>query len=216
MTLDAIGDEILFTSAALAADPDAADLAAPVETWLALIDAARAADRKARHAIAKTDAARVVANDRLDRACAAFGDDLYAAVAKDRTSARWTQFFSMPVSRFVRQALGRQVQTVRGWLAGSKDAVLEQHRAVLEARAADADAALVATKGTALVRGEVHQGREHLAEELTRERDGLRDALAARARERHLAREWADLFFRTEAHAAAPAEADPAATAPAV
>src|SRR5690349_5453945 len=133
--------------------------------------------------IANTDAARAVANVRLDRACVGFGDSLLAAVKKDRTSARWKQFFrDLAVSQFIRQALDRQVSTVRGWLGASQDPVLEQHRAELERWSKVAEAALEQTRGSSAVRGEAWVAREELAEGLTRERDGLRDALAARAR----------------------------------
>jgi hypothetical protein len=215
MTFDTFEDEMLFTRAALAADPDSADLVSATESWLGLIDAARAKDRDARAAIANTDAARVVANGRLDRACGAFGDDLHRAVEKDRAATRWTQFFSVPVSRFVRQALSRQSVTVRAWLMSSMDAVLEQHRDALERWTAAAEKALVQTRGTALVRGGARQAREELAEELTRERDGLHDALRSRGRERGLPRDWSDVFFRVESRSGAAAVDEPAEPAPA-
>ena len=201
-------DEVLFTEAALKADPDAADLAAQAEGWLGVIDAARAHERGARRALAETDAERAVADQRLDAACVGFGDELLLAVKKDREARRWTQFFSVPVSRFVRRALERQVSTVRGWLAlaAGQEAVLDTHRAGLERWATAADEAITRTRGTALVRGQAAQARVEMAEALTRERDGLHEALAARARERDLPREWPSVFFRLERRrAAAPA-----------
>lgn len=83
-------------------------------------------------------------------------------------------------------------------LGASQDPVLEQHRAELERWSKVAEAALEQTRGSSAVRGEAWVAREELAEGLTRERDGLRDALAARARERDLPRDWPDLFFRVE------------------
>ena len=173
-----------------------------------MIDAARAQERGARRALAETDAERAVADQRLDAACVGFGDELLLAVKKDREARRWTQFFSVPVSRFVRRALERQVSTVRGWLAlaAGQEAVLDTHRAGLERWATAADEAITRTRGTALVRGQAAQARVEMAEALTRERDGLHEALAARARERDLPREWPSVFFRLERRrAAAPA-----------
>lgn len=213
MMFDTIEEEILFTTAALAADPDAQDLAAATDGWLALLDAARAAERDARRAVVNTDARRAVANGRLDEACAAFGDDLYRAVDKDRTSARFTQFFPAPVNRFVRQALSKQVQTVQAWLGSSKDPVVEQHRAELHAWSSAAQQALLDTRATALARGTARQAREHLAEELTRGRDGLHDALGARGRERKRPRSWPDAFFRAETRPTSAAEPEPPAPA---
>lgn len=197
-TFDTIEAEILFTRAALRADPDASDLLPHTDAWLSLVEPARAKERAAREAVENANAERAVANARLDATCIAFGDDLHTAVQKDHRAARWLQFFSVAVSSFVKQALARQIATVKGWLTSSKDPVLEKHRANLETWSARADGALVKTRGTALVRGEAHQAREELAAELTRERDGLHEALSARARERQLPRSFADVFFRTE------------------
>ncbi len=203
ITFDDAEDEILFTRAALRADPDAEDLLGLTDGWMAAVDGARQKERAAREALLNADARRTVANGRLDVACTAFGDDLWLAVGRDRTAARWRQFFAQSVSRFIRQALSRQVATVQSWL-GATDPALSPHRTTLERWAQAAADALVATRGTALVRGESWQAREEMADELTRERDGLWMALASRARERGLPRDWPDLFFRVEARKVGP------------
>jgi len=69
ITFDDAEDEVLFTRAALMADPDASDLVPMTDSWLPLIDTARAKDRTARAARVTADAARIVANDRFDTAC---------------------------------------------------------------------------------------------------------------------------------------------------
>jgi hypothetical protein len=196
MTLDEIETEIFFTRAALKADPDAQDLLPMTDDWISLVDTARAKDRAAREAGADADATRVVANSRLDRACERFGDDLFLAVKKDRTAARWTQFFSVAVSKFVRQALSKQVARVKAWLL-STDPALEPHRGDLDTWSKASAAALAQTAGVATVRGEARIAREQTADDLTRERDGLYEGLSARARERGLPRDWASQFFRT-------------------
>jgi hypothetical protein len=215
ITLDEAEDEILFTIAALKADPDAAELVSMTGDWLSLVDAARKRDRAARQAQMEADAARVVANDRLDRACERFGDELFLAVEKDRKSARWVQFFSVAVSKFVRQRLDKQVQKVRGWLESS-DGVLDKHRGPLDTWSKAAGEAVQKTHAVAMVRGEARIAREEMAEDLTRERDGLHDALSGRAREIGLPRDWPDLFFRTMSRSAPEeAESPPAAPPPA-
>ncbi|HSN97603.1 MAG TPA: hypothetical protein VLS89_04865 [Candidatus Nanopelagicales bacterium] len=195
MTFDDMEVQAFFTRAGMKADPDAADLVPLTDGWIPMIDAARAKDRVAREAQADTDAARVVANTRLDRACEQVGDELYLAVDKDRESARWKQFFPATVTRFVRQALAKQVARVFGWLE-SKDPVVEKHRTALDTWAKAADTAVKRTAGIATVRGEARVAKEQLAEDFTRERDGVHDALSARGRERGLPREWADQFFK--------------------
>jgi hypothetical protein len=208
-TFDDLEDEVLFTTAALAADPDAADLATMTSTWLSQIAAARAQSLAVRQEAAKADARRIVANARLDVACTTFGDALLAAVAKDRTSARWRTFFAEPVSSFVKQALATQVRTVRGWLALPADAALEPLRPTLTTWADAADAAQTQTASVGASRGQVWQAREALAEALTRERDGLHSALGQRARDRNLARDWPDLFVLVRRARAERAELDP-------
>jgi hypothetical protein len=197
-TFDDAEDEVLFTTSMVKADPDASDLVSMTDSWLGIIDGARAKDRTARTAQAMADAARVVSNHHLDIACTKFGDDLFLAVDKDRTQRRWIQFFVIPVGRFIRIALAKQVARVRGWLDNSKDPVLEKHRDPLDQWSKAAAGALEKTSGVALVRGEASIAREQMAEDLTNERDGLHDALSARARERGLSRDWPDLFFRTQ------------------
>lgn len=207
ITFDDAEDEVLFTRAALLADPDAAAQAAQTAAWLAIVDGARAKDRTAREAVMNTDAARIVANTRLDLACVAFGDDLFLAVGKDTKGVRWTQFFAIAVSRFIKQRLADEAAKVRNWL-GSKEPALDKHRSALDLWSAASLTAIEKTHGIALVRGEATIAREEMAEDLTRERDGLHDALSAHAREVGLPRNWADQFFRIKGR---PVTAKPAA-----
>ncbi len=196
MSLDVLEDEVLFTIASMEADPDASPLVPMTEGWLEHISAVRAIELGARKTIAATDARRMVANGRLDSACTSFGDDLLLACGKDTASPRWRQFFRSPVSRFVRTSLSKQVGIVLGWLS-SPDTVLVKHKPALETWATKADTALKETAALAMTRGQVLSAREQLAEDLTAERDGVRDALAAVARKNGLPRAWPDLFFRT-------------------
>jgi len=196
MTLDDVETEILYTEAALRADPDAEDLLPLTDNWLDRLDQERQRSRDVRRAVATVDATRIVADGRLDQACTAFGDELYLETGKNRNSPRWKQFFNAPVSRFVRTALPRQVTRVRAWLQAN-DPVLERHRPEIEKWVARADDSLVKTRGLALTRGEAAIARTQFVEDLTHDRDGLSEALAARARERGLGRQWPDNFFRS-------------------
>ena len=110
--------------------------------------------------------------------------------------------------------LGKQVNRVKGWFEGSSDDLLAKHRTSLLGWADKAAAALVATAKTATVRGEAWVTREDLAENLTAARDGLHDALSARARDRGLGRDWPDVFFRKGPHreASEPSTATPPGT----
>jgi hypothetical protein len=198
MPLDSLEDEVMFTIAALKADEDAADLLPMTADWLTWIDQARVTERMVRQAVADADAARIVANARLDQACIAFADDLLRDVDKDRSSPRWLGFFKVAPNLFIKQPLSDQVLTVRGWLELTDDPILETHREALTKRSSDAQTALVATQGLAMKRGTLHQQREQLAKQLTEARDALRSELGNRARERKLGRSWPDTFFRVE------------------
>lgn len=212
-TFDDHEDEAMFTIAAIQADPDAADLLPMTTTWLPQITTARANALTMRQQAANADALRIVANGRLDAACVAFGDSLYAAVQKDRASARWKTFFSETVSSFVKQGLDRQVKMVKGWL-GLTDTALDAHRSALTKWSDAAADAQVKTAAVGSARGQVWQQREALGDALTRERDGLHAALGQRARDRNLPRDWPDLFFRVQRSSdrseQAPAPAKPA------
>jgi len=206
-TFDDCEEEIFFTRAALKADLDAADLLSTTDGWLELVDAARAKDRIAREAFAEASAARSVANGRLDDACRAFGDELHLAVRRDHSAARYRRFFPSTVGAFVRQRLVTQVAAVRSWLTTAGDELLDRHHEALDRWSNSAQSALDATQASAQTRGLAIIAREALADDLTRERDGLEAALMARARERDLTRDWPSRFFRVESRASTTTDA---------
>ena len=197
MTLDTLESEAMFTLSMLRADPNTSDLTSLAIPWQSQVDAVRASEQQFRQLEADTDAARIVANQYLDSTCTRFGDELLLACGKDRASARWTRFFTVPVSEFNKQALARQVSIVQSWLTVTDD-VLEKYRKELDQWAQQCDAALVNTDAVTVKRRDVWAAREQLAVELTRERDALHRKLSERAEERGLGRTWADLFFRVE------------------
>jgi len=79
---------------------------------------------------------------------------------------------------------------MKAWLTITGDAVIEKFRAELERWTVAGDAAITATASSAQVRGAGLVAREQLAEDMTRERDGLHAQLVARGHERGLARDW--------------------------
>lgn len=197
MPLDDVEDEIGFTRASIKADPNAADLLPMTDDWFDLVDAVRTKDRQARLAEADANAARIIANYHLDGACARFGDDLFLAVGKNRESARWTQFFSVAVSSFVKMRFDKQIQKVKSWLAPNvNDPIVEKHRNDLTTWVNASTASLEKTSTAAMTRASFKMAREQLANDLTRERDGLFETLSARARDKGLPRDWSKQFFR--------------------
>ncbi len=196
-TLDDTEDDVLFTRGAVKADPNARHLLPMTDDWLPLVDAARSKDREARVANADATAARVVSNFNLDHACTQFGDELFYAVGKDRESARWLQFFPIAVSRFIKMRFDKQIQKIQAWLAPNvTETALDKHRPALTTWSNAAATALGQTSGVAMVRGVAQLAREQLADDLTRERDGLYDTLSALGRTKNLPRDWPKQFFR--------------------
>ena len=197
MSLDTLESEVMFTQSMLRADPSTADLAPTLQSWQARISDIRSHDQQLRQQEADVDASRIVGNSYLDHTCTRFGDELLLACGKDRTSPRWTKFFAMPVSDFIKQSLSRQVSIVQGWLT-STDEVLEKYRANLTTWTNQCATALQRDSDLILTRGQLREEREKLATDLTDERDGLHRTIAQRAREQGLDRSWPDQFFRVE------------------
>ncbi|MCC6625260.1 MAG: hypothetical protein IT385_28690 [Deltaproteobacteria bacterium] len=189
--------EVFYTRARLQDEAQAAALIARTDAWLVRIEAVDKATQALDGEQAAAAAAVVGADRALDLAVTALADDLYDAVGKDRSSARWRAFFRKSPSDFNRQELSEQVARVGGWLADARDEVLQVHRerltaAVERCRVAQAREAALGTR-----RGGVWQDREALAAYLTDERDALHDELAAIARGGRLDRAWPATFFRT-------------------
>lgn len=196
-TFDELENEIRYTRASLMADPDTVDLVPSTESWLGGVAEARSKDALARTAATEASAHRYVANARLDDSCRAFGRDLAHALHNDRTSARWHRFFRGTVDDFISQPLEDQANACLAWLTLDEPA-LAPHLASIERWARAALAAFATTQASAQVRGTAMVAREQAAETLTRARDGLANALSARAAERGLPRDYADGFFIRE------------------
>ena len=74
--------------------------------------------------------------------------------------------------------------------------MLDKHRTALTTWSNAAAVSIEQTNGVSMVRAAAQMAREQLAEDLTRERDGLYEALAAHARTKGLPRDWPKQFFR--------------------
>lgn len=198
--LDFIEDELTFTISALRSDPHGAAFLGLTTTWMERLEEVRKLDRITRRKVVTTDARRVVANENLDDTCEAFAEALLEAVEGDQRSERWRRFFTVPVHRFVRQALRTQVTMVEGWLA-EDDPTLEPYREALANWIRAATVSLDDARKLAVTRAETMIRREHLAEDLSRERFALHSALALYAGEQHLPDTWPRAFFRQSTHA---------------
>jgi hypothetical protein len=193
-TLDDHEREIIYTRAAVAADPNAADLLSLTDGWDGFVDAARIKRRASWVAQVGADAQRRVSNEGLDGSCTAFGAEV-SLQDKPGTEGFRLFFRNATVSRFIRQPLATQVGAVEAWLITTEHPVLERHRARITPWVRAARAALTATDASAVPMGQWQIARATLAEDMTRERDALWSALDERRRERNLPRDWPGLFF---------------------
>lgn len=187
-------DEILFTRAMLAADPNASGLLATTDSWLGRVDAARLLDRAGREATMGASALRLVANAYLDGECRAVGRDLAHDLNNDRSGVRWTRIFPTTVDAFISQPLGEQATACQAWITTDEPVIAARSEALTRWSTA-AQTAIATTKASAQVRGTAMLARESLAEDLTRARDGLARALAERAEARALPRDYVERFF---------------------
>ena len=197
--------QLIYTRAALAADPQARDLLPMTDGWEARVDAVLRIHRLALNAQVGADALRRVSNTGLDTSCMAFGAELGL---KEKPGTEGFRYFfrNLTPSRFIKQALATQVGAVEAWLGATDNAVFERHRAMITTWVVAAREALTATDASANPIGTWQVARARLAEDMTRERDGLWAALDERRRAENLPRDWPDLFFRVESSESAKAE----------
>jgi len=193
-SFDDLEDEILFSRAALAADPHASEFLPLTDTMLPKVDAARALGREGRAATMQASAERMIANVNLDVECREVGRDLAHTLKNDRSGVRWTRIFPTTVDAFVSVPLAEQSVACQAWLTTSEPVIAARSEA-LTRWSTSAQTAVANTKASAQVRGTAMLARETLAEDLTRIRDGLARALSACAEERGLPRDYAERFF---------------------
>lgn len=202
-SFDDLEDEILYTRAAVAADPHASDLLVLTDDMLPKVDAARALGRAGRAATMQASAERAIANVNLDFECRDVGRDIAHDLKNDRSGVRWTRIFPSTVEAFVSQPLGAQAVACQGWLT-TDEPVIAARREALTRWSTAAQTAIANTQASVQVRATALLARETLAEDLTRTRDGLARALSARAEERGLPRDYAERFFLKDRRRAKP------------
>jgi len=205
MRIDDIEDEIHFTRVALDVDPDAKELLPITDGWLAELESTQAEVMQTRKEVVSEDARRAVAGFRLERAAAAFEEELAreaGGVHVLRQLPKWHTFY--PLSETHYSPLYRLGTGVHHWVGYSgeleprRQAVLDKHRPEL-LKWLD----LFSGAGWARL-GSPDEGRrpgEYVSSSLTHDpnkgRAALHDALKAKALQVGLPVEWAARFFKT-------------------
>lgn len=127
-SLEVIHDEVFFTQAATAADPEAAKFSPSFELllskqWQPVMDKEQAL----RRAILSAQAQRAGVDRRLDGWTDRFHNALLIATNNRRDVADYTRYFDgTPPSVLKRPVLGTQLQTQTGWVASIKGSSVPQ------------------------------------------------------------------------------------------
>ncbi len=127
-SLEVIHDEVFFTQAATAADPEAAKFSPSFELllskqWQPVMDKEQAL----RRAILSAQAQRAGVDRRLDGWTDRFHNALLIATNNRRDVADYTRYFDgTPPSVLKRPVLGTQLQTQTGWVASIKGSIVPQ------------------------------------------------------------------------------------------
>jgi len=213
-------DQLEYTEAALAADPEAATLATPfreeIQAWPSTFEKHRAARRE----VVRSHAVVAVRNEQLDNRTVDFSVALLAEVRGDRTTTGFRRFFPSAPSELIRRALRTQCQQTLTTIVPALEKLgdsnpLHRFGAVLGHAAT---AALAALDARAVARGSSASASldvEEWKEGVNRLRLSTYGALLAVAADKKYPRTWAESFFPGAAAATADDAEDPELPAPA-
>jgi len=213
-------DELEFTEAATAADPQAAEFAPAFEEEIAGWPEVSQRERAARRAITRADAVVAVGNGQLDATTLRFGDHCFLETGRDRKGAAFRKFFPTAPSAFVNGALRKQCERTRDVIVPeiaklAADSPLRAYATPLLDGAKAALAALAARAraegNAATVASDVREWKEGV----NRLRTTTHAELVKVAVERRLGRAWPEMFFRSASGSAEVDDAEPVDPPPA-
>lgn len=211
-------EELWFTEAALAADPDTADLAEVFETAIHEWDDVAKRERNARRATVRAEAVVAVRNEQIDSETVRFSGVVLVEAGNDRKSSLFRRFFPEAPSVFVARGLRDQCEQTRDRIVPeiAKQPDTSMLRPFAERLAALAKAALAALTTRTKTRGEAATVASDIAdwkEGINRLRTTTYAELLKRSAEKRYGRDWADTFFRRDDGSAGAAD-DPTPPSP--
>lgn len=193
--------DLQYTDAALAANPETADLVATTGEAIASFDAIAKAERDARHAVDRADAVVTVCDQTLDEWTTQAGVIVFAAAGGDRSSPFFRRFFLVAPSSFVRFGLRKQCQQTLDALVPEMKKLDPSHP--LAALAPSLEQASKAGLDALDKRGKAMSARGMVANDVREWKDGINRMrtrlhleLQRRAVEKGRGKDWADAFFR--------------------
>lgn len=211
-------DELWFTEAALAADPDAHDLAAVFETTIAEWDGVAQRERAARRGVVRAEAVVAVRNEQIDSETGRFSTLVLVESGNDRKGSFFTRFFPEAPSAFIARNLRDQCEQTRDRIVPE---IQKQPETSMLHPFADrflslTKNALASLTARTRARGENASVASDVAdwkEGVNRLRTVTYAELLKRAAEKRYGRDWAETFFRRD-DGSSPAADDPAPPTP--
>jgi hypothetical protein len=198
-SLSTLWEDLVYTEARLLNDPEAKDLAEPITSLIARVEAARTGQRSARRAEIIAQSAIDAADDRLDDLVAQVAQELLYLCGQNREDPRFKRYFPRPPSLLIKQGLQNEVESIRTWtpsLKSEPEASLQALGEQLEALLADARSALESRHEAAAHRMN-HRIREiyALVDDINATRRSIYGILVQRGSEKKKPRDWPNRFF---------------------
>lgn len=208
-------EQLEYTEAALSADEETVDLAAPFADQIGEWADVFKKERAGRRAVVRAEAVVSVRNARLDQKTVKFGANVLAETGGDRKTGFFRRFFAKAPSAFVRLPLRKQCEQTLAVVVVELAKLEPTHvlKPYQEPLTSLAKAALEALDARTKAKGERTIG----ASDIDEWKEGCNTLslstyaeLLKLAAEKGYARSWADSFFPSEATAAAETEEAPA------
>jgi len=212
-------DELEFTEAALAANPDTADLASIVAPKIAECDAMSRAERESRRAVVRASAVVAVKDSQLDSLTSRVAGIALVEANQNRESPLFRRLFPSAPYQIASQGLRKQAEFTQASLVPElrKQGEASPLKAVAEPLAAASQGALEALTARAKAmadRGIASHDLEEWKEGVNRLRLTLYAELLRRAAEKGYGRDWADTFFTRDSRGRATEDALPESPPP--
>lgn len=193
-------EELTFTEAALKADEETAELAAPVTAVLDDFAAISKVDLDTRRGIIQAYARSAVADNKLDDAIRDVHANTLHLVRQDRSRKEYQALFSDTIYDVVRHALAKQITIARKMLDTLKLSLFtpefrDGQHAVLQGRIGKGEAVLDERKQAELTRAEARLTIEGWKDEVNAIRSYVYAELIKIAASNKRKRAWAESFF---------------------
>jgi hypothetical protein len=219
-SLSAYLDDLEYTEAALHAEPETAELAAPFHEAIAQWPDIFQRQRGAWRAIIRADAVAAVRDGQLDQTTRRFGGGVLMEAGQDRKSTFFRRFFPMAPSEFIRQGLRTQCERTRDVILPELEKLDASSplRTFAKPLGDGVKAALAALTARSKAKGEAAIAAadvEEWKEGINQLRRSTYAELMKRAADQKYPREWPEMFFRSASQQAGEEEADEPGTAPA-